>query len=127
MRTVLACLLAVLVSSLTLSAEDKKDEKIDAKNLIGRWESKSFKGESRIVLEFKKDGKVLLIRIDKDGKEDVMEHTYKFNGTGLQITVAAGDSALYLQSTVTKLTDTDLVTVDRPTGIEGRYVRLKDK
>jgi uncharacterized protein (TIGR03066 family) len=36
MRAILSCTLAVLVCC-ALSADDKKDEKIDAKKLVGKW------------------------------------------------------------------------------------------
>jgi uncharacterized protein (TIGR03066 family) len=66
MRTLLGCTLVALVAC-SLSAEDKKDEKIDAKKLVGKWRLKDDK-EAAMVMEFGKDG-TLTTTVTFDGKE----------------------------------------------------------
>ncbi|QJW92724.1 TIGR03066 family protein [Frigoriglobus tundricola] len=77
MRVVLSCSLGLLVCC-ALSADDKKDEKIDAQKLVGKWLHED-KDKSRAVVEFTKDGKVTMALTFKDETLKV-EGTYKVEG-----------------------------------------------
>lgn len=120
MRAILGGMLAtVLCLGTGLLAEDKKDEKIDAKKLVGKWGPK--KEES--TFEFTKDGKVTFTATD-DGKES--KGTYKVEGNKLTLTMKMGDMEQTITRTITKLTDTELVSADDK-GKESTLVRIKDK
>ena len=122
MRAILACTLAVLTLGFSLAAEDKKDEKIDAKKLIGKWEPKEKK---EIVIEFAKDGK-LLVTMTGDGKDTKLEGTYKLEGAKLTTTVKIGEMERVRTRTISKLTDTEMVSSEE-NGKDETLVRIKDK
>lgn len=111
----------VLAFCGTLAANDKKDEKIDATKLVGKWQPKEKK---EAVIEYTKDGKMLLTVTGE--KEFKAEGTYTVDGSKVSVTLKLGDKEQKSVRTVTKLTDADLVTVD-DTGMERAFVRLKDK
>ena len=123
MRAMLFGMLAVLVCHPAL-AEDKKDEKIDTAKLVGKWEAKD-KMESKVVLEFAKDGKALLT-VTRNDMEFKGEGSYKLDGNKISLTMKLGDQEQKSVRTITKLTDTDMVTTDEK-GKERAFVRLKDK
>ena len=122
MRAMLCCA-ATLALSFGVLAEEKKDEKIDAKKLVGKWEPKE-KGAAGVV-EFTKDGKVT-ITATVDGKEMKFEGTYKVDGNKLSATLKADDKEQTQTRTITKLTDTELVTKE-DNGKETTLVRVKDR
>lgn len=127
MRTLLACTLAMICSCRP--ADDKKadekkaDEKIDAKKLVGEWESKE-KGASGVV-EFTKDGKVTSVGTE-NGKEMKAEGTYRLDGNTLTVEMKFGDKEKKRIWTISKLTDTELVS-----SVEGgekeTLIRVKEK
>jgi len=125
MRVFLGCTLAVLALSLSLSAEDKKDEKIDVKKLIGKWEPKDKKEGASIVIEFAKDGK-LTVAFSGDGKDIKFDGTYKVDGNKLTTAVKFGEKEQTRTRTVSKLTDTELVSSDEK-GKEDTLIRIKSK
>jgi uncharacterized protein (TIGR03066 family) len=122
MRALVCCAL-VLVISFGVSADDKKDEKIDAAKLIGRWEAKGPKSD--LVIEFTKDGKTHSA-YTFFGSPVKVQGTYTVEGNKL-ITVAKHEDGEVKETlTVTKLTDSELVgTTAR--GKEKAFVRVKDK
>jgi uncharacterized protein (TIGR03066 family) len=87
MRTILGCTLGLLLCS-GLTADDKKDEKIDAKKLLGKWRPKGLGKDKSVVLEFTKDGKMVLTG-DK-GKEDQDEGSYTLAGNKLMVEMVVG-------------------------------------
>ena len=70
-----------LACGVTL-AQDKKDEKIDAKKLVGKWErepgKEKDKGFGKIVVEYTADGKITATIGDKGDFK--IEGTYKVDG-----------------------------------------------
>jgi uncharacterized protein (TIGR03066 family) len=122
MRTFLSCTLAVLVLGFSLSADDKKDEKIDAKKLIGKWSPKDKKDD--VVIEFLKDGKMML---DSTREKAKVDGTYKLDGAKLTVTLKFMDMEKVRVLIITKLTDTELVTTDEQGKKEETLVRVKDK
>ena len=127
MRTILGCALGVLMAACcVLSADDKKDEKIDAKKLVGKWtpkDEKNKKGADSIVIEFTKDGKAT-VRASRDGKDFTLEGTYKLDGNKLTTTMKLGDMERMQTRTISKLTDTELVSSDDK-GKEDTLIRVK--
>jgi uncharacterized protein (TIGR03066 family) len=123
MRTTLGCVLGLfLCSGLTA------DDKIDATKLIGKWQLKPEKGDKKddhLYLEFSKDGKVTETFTIK-GKENKDVLTYKLDGNTLSMTQKVGGKDETTKSTITKLTDTELVLKSK-SGEEDKYVRVKGK
>jgi len=112
MRAILACSLAGLfLLTAGLAADDKKDEKIDAKKLLGKWEPGEKKKDADIVIEFLKDGKVAIIA-KGDGKELKIDGTYKLNGNKLDLALSFGGEEQKETLTIHKLTDDELATED---------------
>lgn len=122
MRAILGCgLAAVLIFTAGLSADDKKDEKIDVKKLVGKWELKEAKGDAKRAIEFTKDGKLNI----KAGAEVKYEGTYKLDGNKLSLTVKAGENEIKKMATILKLTDEVL----EAEGDDGKksFKRIKEK
>jgi uncharacterized protein (TIGR03066 family) len=114
MRTLLGCALVLGMAGAIAAAEDK----IDAKKLLGKWENK----DQKLTVEFLKDGKVSVA-----GGEFKAEGTYKVDGNKLMLTVKFGDAETKMTRTVSKLTDTELVSKDDESGKEDTLSRVKDK
>ena len=122
----LSCALAVVLGLGTaLVADDKKADAIDAKKLVGKWEPKEKKEGTTVVIEFTKDGKVVFTA-SADGKETKAEGTYKVDGNKLTTMMKFGDMERNATRTVTKLTDTELVSSDDK-GKETTLTRVKAK
>jgi uncharacterized protein (TIGR03066 family) len=64
--------------------DDKKEAKIDAAKLLGKWEPKDPKKGDAFVLEFAKDG-TLSATGTVDGKLQTFKGTYKLDGNKLSI------------------------------------------
>ena len=112
MREILGCTLAVLLmGSAAFSADDKKDEKIDGKKLLGKWEPAEAKKDAKLVIEFAKDGK-LTISGDGGGKDIKIDGTYKIDGNKISIALTFGGQEQKETLTVTKLTDDEMSTQD---------------
>jgi len=117
-------LVAVMGLLSGVAADDKKDEKIDAKKLIGKWTPKDGGEKGKFVVEFMKDGKLTFTAGgDKDLK---LDGTYKLDGNKLVLTVKFGEKEEKMTRTITKLTDTEMVSTDEK-GKEDTLVRVKDK
>lgn len=114
----------LLALSTGLSADDKKDA-IDAKKLVGKWQPKEKKDDLKMVIEFTKDGK-MLITLTEQGKDTNLDGTYKIEGNKLTTKVKVMDKERMRTRTVTKLTDTELVSTDED-GKEDTLLRLKEK
>jgi uncharacterized protein (TIGR03066 family) len=124
MRVLLSCALALVICS-GVSAEDKKNEKIDAKKLVGKWEPKEKKKGTAFVVEFTKDGKVTFAGTE-NGKEVQAEGTYKVDGDKLTLVLKVGEMERTMIRTVSKLTDAELVSREGDR-TEDTLVRVKDK
>lgn len=125
MRAILGCALAVFAFNTAVAADDKKDEKIDAKQLIGKWEPKEKKEGGSFEIEFMKDGKAVFI-VKRDGRETKLDGTYKLEGNKLTTTMKVDDLDRTRAMTISKLTDTEMVTADDK-GKETTLVRVKAK
>ena len=108
----------VLAGGAPLAADDKKEEKIDAKKLVGKWAVPPLNDTP--LLEFAKDGKVQIKLFQNVGG------TYKVEGNKLTLKLKVGNNDDEMILTITKLTDTELVTKDKD-GKEEKFERFKDK
>lgn len=128
MRAFLGSTLAVLVLSAGLSADDKKDEKIDAKKLIGTWKPVKSKDPSTAA-EFTKDGKIR-VEVTGGGKTAVLDGTYKVEGGKLSSTLTLrGESDPKVDQfiySIKTLTDKELV-VENAAGKVETYSRSDKK
>lgn len=124
MRAILGCALA-LVLGIGALAQEKKDEKIDAKKLIGKWRLKEDK-EGSMILDFGKDGKVTTI-LKLNGKEEKSVDSYKVEGNTLIITEKVGGKEETTKTIITKLTDTEMVSRREKAKEEDTFVKIKDK
>jgi uncharacterized protein (TIGR03066 family) len=129
MRTLLGLVL-VLACGLA-AAQDKKDEKkdeaIDAKKLVGLWESTGGgvgKSGGKTTVEYKADGKMTRRRTGGKSAEFEIEGTYKLDGKTLTQTTTFGETERTTKSTVLKLTGTELET-ESEKGTKTTYKRVK--
>ncbi|MCE9563267.1 MAG: TIGR03066 family protein [Planctomycetes bacterium] len=126
MRAFVAAIVVLAFAGFA-TTEDKKDEKIDVKKLIGKWErveppaDKAFK----IVLEFADKGKVTMtMTIDKDSEKS--DGTYKLDGNKLELMSTDVGKEKKETLTIVKFTDDVLVTKDSR-GKEDTFNRIKPK
>jgi uncharacterized protein (TIGR03066 family) len=120
MRLILCGVLVATVFVLSLSADDKKVA-VDAQKLLGKWEPKDKKKGAQI--EFLKDGKLML---GNPRDKAQLDGTYKLDGARLTVTVKFGDMENVAVLTITKLTETELVTTNEARKVE-TFVRIKGK
>jgi uncharacterized protein (TIGR03066 family) len=125
MRAILGCGLAVVLAVTAGVSADDKTEKVDGKKLIGKWEPKPDDGKKaeNFVIEFAKEGKV---SFTAGGGAIKADGTYKLDGNKLLLTLKLGDMEKSMTRTISKLTDTELVSKDEK-GKEDTLVRIKDK
>jgi uncharacterized protein (TIGR03066 family) len=121
----LRLLLTVAILALTVlaGADAKQVEKIDIAKLSGKWERNEKNGV--IVLEIMKDGKAQF-NFTRDGKDYTFEGAYKLTGNKIEMTMNLGDKEEKSTRTITKLTNTELVTTD-DSGMKREFVRVKAK
>lgn len=126
MRSILGFAIAALCLGAGLSADDKKADPIDAKKLIGKWESKEFKeqGVSKVAV-FAKDGKAVFVDSVK-GRETKAEGTYKVEGGKLIVTLKVNDKEHKFTTLLSKLNGDEMVGTDEK-GNEGTWLRVKEK
>ena len=120
MRALIGCVAVLVLTGFTGAADDK----IDAKKLIGKWETaKPAKGEPSFVLEFTDKGK-FSVSFDMDGKPMTIEGTYKVDGNKVEVTMSFNGKEVKETHTVTKLTDDEMVSKDSK-GKEETMKRIK--
>lgn len=95
-------------------------DKIDGKKLIGKWTPKD--EQDKFVVEFDKDGK---LKLDLGGMKT--DGKYKLDGNKITIDVEIGGNKQTMVRTISKLTDTELVSKDDKDGMEDTLVRVKDE
>lgn len=122
MRAFLSCTLGLLLCC-GLSAQEKKGgESLDAKNLLGKWELKGAKDRA-FTIEFQKGGTAAL---GTGPKNPTVTGNYTLDGNKLTTTFRLGGDEQKRVQTITKLTDTELVTKDGQ-GREETLGRIKEK
>lgn len=124
MRVFLSCTLTALVC-YAASADDKKDDKIDAKKIGGKWEPKEKKkGKLLVRMAFTGDDKLTVV-LDVDGKEKKYVGTYKVEGDKLSLAIHFEGFRLDSPQRIGKLTDSEMVWVYE--NDSDTFVRVKGK
>jgi uncharacterized protein (TIGR03066 family) len=122
MRTLMGgAMVAMLALVGGSNADDKKDEKVDGKKLIGKWEPKEVKGDRKIVIEFTKAGKM---NVSADSGA-AFEGTYQLDGKKLTFQIKLGENEVKKTVTIIKLTDDEF----ESEGDDGKksFRRMKEK
>ncbi len=101
-----------LVLALTCGATAANQQKLDGKKLVGKWEPATPKKGEQMVMEFTKDGKIVVTG-DMGGKEVKIEGTYKLDGDKLSFVLKFMDIEIKETVTITKLTDTEMEGEDK--------------
>jgi uncharacterized protein (TIGR03066 family) len=129
MRAVVASVaVAVLVgfAGFVGAADEKKDEKVDVKKLLGKWEpAKPEKDAPVMILEMQDKGKFTL-HVTFMGKTEKVDGTYKVDGNKIEVEMTFNGKTEKDTLTVVKLTDTEMVTKGK-NGKEEALKKLKDK
>ncbi|VTT97172.1 unnamed protein product [Gemmataceae bacterium] len=120
MRALVAAVVVLSFAGLT-TAEDKKDGKLDAKLLIGKWSPADEKAP--VVVEFTDKGKMTLT-IDIGGKSEKVEGTYKLDGDKLEMVMSFGGKEMKETVTISKLTAEEMVGKDSK-GKEEKFKKIK--
>lgn len=112
MRTLIGVgLSSLILVSAAFADGEKKDEKIDFKKLIGKWEPADNSGAVRMVIEFAEKNKVH-VAITESGKTDTVSGTYTIKGNTIDISLSFGGQEQKDTLTVSKLTDDELIAED---------------
>ena len=116
-----ACFILVLSSST-----DAQDKKGDTKSkLVGVWELVKGSGPPGATIEFKADGKLLMIA--KVGEKTLkMEGTYKVDGKKVTAIYKVEGKEINDPTTIESLTATQLITVDDK-GAKDEFKKVKGK
>jgi uncharacterized protein (TIGR03066 family) len=124
MRTLLAMGLMLVLTCAVTAADDK----IDATKLLGKWEPKDPDKGGKFVIEFLKDGKISFAA-GEGGKDFKAEGTYKVDGNKISLAIKFGDMEKKMTRTVSKLTDTELVSKDdeKKDDKDDTLIRIKEK
>jgi uncharacterized protein (TIGR03066 family) len=112
-------MVVVLVSG---ASADEKAEKIDAKKLVGKWERKDPPKGQGEVMEFTKDGKLI---VTSEKKGETIEATYKIEGDKLTLIFVFDKKEFKDECVVSKLTDTDLIYTREGSKTPRPYTRVK--
>ena len=107
MRALIGSVVVLAIACAAAAADEKKEESIDAKKLIGKWEPKEPKKGEEFVLEFAKDGK-MTVSGTLDGKPQTLEGNYKLDGNKLSFELKAAGETIKETIVILKLTDEEL-------------------
>jgi len=107
--------------AVPLHAEDK------AKDLIvGKWEPEKQPQGAKVVIEFTKDGKVLMTGSGPDKKEFKMEGKYRLpDDKTMEVTFEQNGKSKTDKTTIVKITKDELVTKDDKAKEEQTFKRVK--
>ncbi|MBY0457905.1 MAG: TIGR03066 family protein [Gemmataceae bacterium] len=125
MRTLLGIgLVVALFGGAGVAGAARQDAKIDGKKLVGKWEPAKPKAGEKMVMEFTKDGK-LIVTGDMGGKELKLEGTYKLDGNKLSFAINFMGTEIKETVTITKLTDDEMEGEDKDKKAEA-FKRIKE-
>ena len=126
MRAVIASVAVLFLVGFAGAADEKKDEKVDVKKLLGKWEpAKPEKDAPVMILEIQDKGKFTL-HVTFMGKTEKVDGTYKVDGNKLEVEMTFNGKTEKDSLTVVKLTDTEMVTKGK-NGKEEALKKVKDK
>ncbi|MDB5308445.1 MAG: hypothetical protein JWO38_2647 [Gemmataceae bacterium] len=123
MRTILGW--AVVLTLAGSAGADDKPAEVDGKKLLGRWEPKDAKRDTKLTVEFTKDGKLNICSAG-GSKEFKMAGTYKLDGNKLMMSFKVGGSDVTEMVTITKLTD-HLIEGESAKGKKESFLRIKSE
>lgn len=122
MRTLLGLGIVLAVAFGAHAADEKK---IDAMKLIGKWEPVKPKKDEELVMEFTKDGK-LIVTGSMGEKALKIEGTYKLEGDKLSFVLKFMGDEIKQTVTITKLTDDEMEGTD-PANKTEAFKKVKPK
>jgi uncharacterized protein (TIGR03066 family) len=125
MRAVFGLALAGVVAAAAGVSADGPAGKIDGRKLVGKWEPVDLPKGAKAVVEFGKDGK-LLVRNEYAGRPYELAGTYKLSGNKLAVTLKRDGKDRSETMTVTKLTDDELVWLEAGRKKPDTLRRVKD-
>jgi uncharacterized protein (TIGR03066 family) len=125
MRAILGCGLVVVLAITAGVSADDKPEQVDGKKLVGKWAPAELPKGAKGFIEMTKDGK-FISSFEFGGKAEKASGTYTLEGTTLIVNLARDGKDEKHVLTVTKLSDTELVTQDAK-GMVETLKRLVDK
>ncbi len=126
MRVLLGCgAAAILMFSAASAADDKKDDTIDLKKIVGRWEPIEGKKDFKMVVEFAEKGK-LSLSVTVMEKTEKIEGTYKLEGNKMDLALSFGGKEQKETLTILKLTEEEMATEDSK-GKKETFKRIKGK
>jgi uncharacterized protein (TIGR03066 family) len=116
----------LLVSLLLLiPVTSLPDDKIDGKLLIGKWQAEKVPdGVDKVVVEYMKEGK-LAVNVEGQGGKQKFNGTYKLEGDKLDIKIDIEGNEQHQKRKITKLTETEYVSVNEDNNEERKYKRVK--
>ena len=119
MRALIGTGVVLAIAGGLVAADDKKEEKekIDGAKLVGKWEPKEPKKGEEFVLEFAKDGK-MVVSGTLDGKPQTLEGSYKLDGAKLSFELKALGETIKETIVVLKLSDEELEARDKDGKVE---------
>lgn len=114
---------AVLALAGAAAGQGKKDDGVDAKKLVGRWESAD--PAKAVTLEFAEKDK-LTVSVTVAGRTDRLDGSYKLDGNKLDLALRVGGEEKKDTVTLSRLTDDELVGRGL-TGGEETFKRVRPK
>ena len=125
MRAILCCFLATVALNSAVMADDKKEEKLDATKLVGKWKAIEKKGEHPLTIDFRKDGK-MTARLTI--KEETYSLPFSYRIDGGKVVLVMKENVEHDQVyVIDKLTDTEMVWTSEKYKEKQTFTRLKDK
>lgn len=107
------------------TVQDKKEDKIDAKLLIGKWEPEMKPDQvESMSIEYTKDNK-MKVAIKVQGMDLNFEGTYKVDGNKLSFEMNVQGEERKEKRTIVKLTEKEMVTNDEAKSEERKFKKVK--
>lgn len=113
----LRTLLMFALTLVAVTVASARDEKIDAKLLLGKWSVENAPPGVKAVIEFKKDDTVQL-EVDANGNLRKLEGTYKVEDDTLEITLNRNGQEKTQKVKILKLTEKEAKLKDNDKGEE---------
>jgi len=111
----LAGVLSLLVLGLSLPAAPAPEKKADKPQdlILGKWRAEDAKTKEDVVIEFTKDGKVLVKKTTDDGKTAEVGGVYKFAADDkIDVEIDFGEGQKKKETLTVKVTKDELTTTD---------------
>lgn len=124
MRTLIGMVAILVLTGFAGTAPAQ--EKIEAKQLIGKWQpTEPLKGGVDVTIEFADKGK-MSFHVEVGGKTEKLDGTYKLDGDKLDMAITIAGKEQKETFTLTKLSAEELIGKTKD-GKEERYRKVKGK